>query len=61
MVVDALEECEENDAEIILSLLAQEDPLPRVFIAARPEPHIRFIYERDRNHDQLHLYNIVQR
>jgi hypothetical protein len=63
VVIDALDECEEDDAEIILSLLAQEVPqIPclRVFITARPEQHIRSVFEQDHNHDQFHLHDIDQ-
>ena len=63
VVIDALDECEEEDAEVILSLLAQEVPhIPclRVFITARPEQHIRSVFEQDHNHDQFHLHDIDQ-
>ena len=63
VVIDALDECEEDDAEIILSLLAQEVPqIPRlrVLITARPEQHIRSVLEQDHNHDQFHLHDIDQ-
>jgi hypothetical protein len=63
VVIDALDECEKDDAELILSLLAQEVPqIPhlRVFITARPEQHIRSVFEQDRNHDQFHLHDIDQ-
>ena len=63
VVIDALDECEKDDAEIILSLLAQEGPqIPhlRVFITTRPEQHIRSVFEQDRNHDQFHLHDIDQ-
>ena len=59
VVIDASDECEKDDAEIILSLLAQEVPqIPhlRVFITARPEQHIRSVFEQDHNHDQFHLH-----
>jgi hypothetical protein len=61
LIIDALDECEENDAETVLSLLAQEVPRIvqlRVFITARPEPHIRSIFVQDRNHHQFHLHDI---
>ena len=63
LVIDALDECEENDAETILSLFAQhvaQIPHLRVFITSRPESHIRSIFEEDRNHDQFHLHDIDQ-
>src|SRR6266849_6117053 len=63
VVIDALDECEKDEAEIILSLLAQEVPqIPhlRVFITARPEQHIRSVFEQDHNHDQFHLHDIDQ-
>jgi len=63
LVVDALDECEEEDAKAILSLLAQEVPhisRLKVIITARPERHIRSIFSRDHNHDQFHLHDIDQ-
>jgi len=61
LIIDALDECEENDAETILSLLAQEVPRIarlRVLITARPEPHIRSIFVQDRSHHQFRLHDI---
>jgi hypothetical protein len=63
LVIDALDECEESDAEAILTLLAEEVPQItrlRVFITARPERHIRSILEQNRNHSQFHLHDIDQ-
>ena len=63
LVIDALDECEENDAETILSLFAHKAPQIgrlRVFITARPERHIRSIFTHYRNHDQFHLHDIDQ-
>jgi hypothetical protein len=61
LVIDALDECDEQDAETILSLFAQEVPqIPRlrVFITTRPEPHIRGHFQQHRDHEQLHLHDI---
>ena len=63
LVVDALDECEEEDAEIILSLFAHKAPQIgqlRVLFTARPERHIRSIFTHYRNHDQFHLHDIDQ-
>lgn len=63
LVIDALDECKENDAEAILSLLAQRVPQIahlRVFISTRPEPHIRSLLERVHNHIQSCLHDIDQ-
>lgn len=43
LAIDALDEREENDAEAVLSILAQEVPQIarlRFFLTSRPEPHI---------------------
>jgi hypothetical protein len=61
VVVDALDECEGNDAERILALLAQEIPQMqrlRVFVTARPERHIRNMLNRYRTHEQFCLHDI---
>lgn len=61
IVVDALDECEEQDAETILMLLAQDFPkLPRfkIFITTRPERHIRNALDRYRDHERFHLHDI---
>jgi len=63
LVVDALDECEENDAETILSLFAHQAPQIgrlRIFITARPERHIRSIFTHYRDHNQSHLHDIDQ-
>jgi len=63
LVVDALDECEENDAETILSLFAHKAPQIgrlRIFITARPERHIRSIFTHYHNHNQFHLHDIDQ-
>jgi len=63
LVIDALDECEENDAETILSLFAHKAPQIgqfRIFITARPERHIRSIFTHYRNHNQFHLHDIDQ-
>jgi len=59
LVIDALDECEENDAETIFSLFARIERL-RIFITARPERHIRSIFTRYHNHNQFHLHDISQ-
>ena len=61
IVIDALDECEENGATTILTLLAYEIPkIPRlkVLITARPERHIRSALVRYRDHTQFHMQNI---
>lgn len=63
LVIDALDECEENDAGTVLSLLAQEVsriPRLRILVTARPESHIRSVFQQERNHDQFHLHHIDQ-
>jgi len=63
LVIDALDECKENDAETILSLFAHQAPQIgrlRIFITARPERHIRSIFTHYRNHYQFHLHDIDQ-
>ena len=63
LVIDALDECKENDADTILSLFAHQAPQIgrlRIFITARPERHIRSIFTHYRNHYQFHLHDIYQ-
>jgi len=63
LVVDALDECEENDAETILSLFAHKAPQIgrlKVLFTSRPERHIRSIFMHYRNHSQFHLHDIDQ-
>lgn len=48
IVIDALDECEEGGAESILSILAHNAPKMsqlKVFITARPEPHIQAVLD----------------
>ncbi|KIM92164.1 hypothetical protein PILCRDRAFT_113762 [Piloderma croceum F 1598] len=60
IVIDAMDECDVQDAKDILSLLARE--LPRLvsfkaFITTRPERHIRDILS-GRNHERFYLHEI---
>jgi hypothetical protein len=59
-VIDALDECEVQDAKQILNLLAQEIPRLaslKAFITTRPEQHIRNILAGT-HHEQFHLHEI---
>lgn len=63
IVIDALDECDEGGAEIILSILADNiSKLPRlkVLITARPELHIRTALNQYSNYDQFHMQDIEQ-
>ena len=59
IVVDAMDECDLQDAKEILSLLTREH-VPqfsfKVFITTRPEQHIRYILSG--NHEQFYLHEI---
>jgi len=60
IVIDALDECDVQDAKEILRLLRQEMPRLvsfKVFITTRPEQHIRHIL-LGRSHDQFFLHEI---
>jgi len=61
VVIDALDECEENDTTIILTLLAHEMPKIsklKIFITTRPERHIRNVLVQYRDHEQFHMQDI---
>ena len=61
LVVDAVDECEHNDAETFLSLLLEHVPrIPqiKVFITARPEKHIDGIFGQNHSHKQFRLHDI---
>ena len=61
LVLDALDECDAHDAGTVLSLFVQnvsQIPQLRILLAARPEMHIRAVFERYRDHEQFHLHDI---
>lgn len=63
VVIDALDECDEEGAEVILALLSDRIPqMPRlkVFITARPEPHIQSALSQCRDYAQFHMQDIEQ-
>jgi hypothetical protein len=63
IVIDALDECDKEGAKAILTLLADNVPqMPRlrVFITARPEPHIKATLDEYRDHKQFHMQDIEQ-
>ncbi|KAM6488982.1 hypothetical protein JOM56_015618 [Amanita muscaria] len=58
IVVDALDECDENDAEAILKGLGQlvhEIPSFKVLLTTRPQPDLNNLLD---SHDVFHLHNI---
>lgn len=60
IVIDALDECDVQDAREILSLLAWEVPRLvsfKVFITTRPEQHIRHILD-NQSHERFSLHEI---
>lgn len=59
IVIDAMDECDIQDAKEIVSLLKQKVPelvTFKVFITTRPEQHIRHILSG--NHEQFYLHEI---
>lgn len=61
IVIDALDECEENGAINLLTILAHEIPkIPglKVFITARPERHIRGALAQYHDHERFHMQDI---
>jgi len=61
IVIDALDECKSQDAELILTLLSQNIQNfahLKVFITARPEQHIRNALDEYHDHEQFHLHDI---
>ena len=63
IVIDALDECDEEDVQAILPLLAAYAPqMPRlkIFITARPEPHIQTALNQCRGYTQFHMQDIEQ-
>ena len=63
IVVDALDECNEEGTEAIFALLADRIPQMsrlKVFITARPEPHIQTSLDQYRNCKQFHMQDIEQ-
>jgi len=62
-VIDALDECEEDGATSILTLLAHESPrIPglKIFVTTRPERHIRSALVQWHDHTQFHMQDIEQ-
>ena len=63
IVIDALDECEEQDGAAVLAILASEIhqlQQLKVFITARPERHIRNALAEYRNHEEFCLQDIEQ-
>ena len=63
IVIDALDECEEQDGADVLTILASEIrqiQQLKVFITARPERHIRNALAEYRNHEEFCLQDIEQ-
>jgi len=63
IIIDALDECDEEGARIILALLAHKMPKSsrlKVFITARPERHIRTALNHYRHYQQFHMQDIEQ-
>ena len=63
LIIDALDECDENDATTVLKILAREVPQLRrlkVFITTRPERCIRHELEKHEGHEQFRLEDIEQ-
>jgi len=63
IVIDALDECEEQDGVAVLAILENEIyPIQRlkVFITSRPERHIRNALAEYRNHEEFCLQDIEQ-
>ena len=61
IVIDALDECDDQDAERLLSLFLQEIhkvPNLKIFFTTRPEHHIRGILLRHKSHQQYRLHEI---
>jgi len=61
IIIDALDECDDEGADEILAILAQEIPQLRrlkVLVTARPERHIRIALKQYRNHEQFCLQDI---
>ena len=61
IVVDALDECDEQDGERLLSLILQEIrevPNLKIFFTTRPERHIRHILLRYESHQLYRLHEI---
>ena len=60
-VIDALDECEDDGATAILTILAHEIsrvPGLKVFITTRPEQHIRSALVQCHDHTQFHMQDI---
>jgi len=63
IVIDALDECEDEDAETILTLLSRNIERPthiKVFITARPEQTIRNVLSDRINHERFSLHDIEE-
>ena len=61
IVIDALDECDEQDAERLLSLFLQEIrkvPNLKIFFTTRPERHIRNTLLRYKSHQLYRLHDI---
>ena len=61
LVIDALDECDEDDVKSLLHLIGQETPKIqrlKVFITARPERHIRLILHQYSQAEQFHMHDI---
>ena len=63
IVIDALDECEDEEAESILTLLSRNiEGLAhlKVFVTARPEQAIRNVLSDRSNHEQFNLHDIEE-
>ena len=60
IVFDALDECDKEGAEGIIALLdcISQTPRPRVFITARPEPHIETALNECRGYAHFNMQDI---
>ncbi|KAL4889237.1 hypothetical protein BDV59DRAFT_186778 [Aspergillus ambiguus] len=62
VVIDALDECEDNDIKVLLKLLPRLQELKsfrlRIFLTSRPELAIRDGFKQNRNHQDIFLQDV---
>ncbi|KIL56421.1 hypothetical protein M378DRAFT_172722, partial [Amanita muscaria Koide BX008] len=61
IVVDALDECEDKDAQVILNALSQlvhEIPSFKILLTTRPQPHLDHLLG---SHDVFYLHNVEEK
>ena len=61
IVIDALDECDEEDALIVLAALnqlVQALPSFKIILTTRPQPHLQHIFDGPDTHKIFHLQNI---